>query len=89
MLKKRRTDAGAMELARKGLWILKKVAEIFGSMLKKRTTDAEKENDRIDSEKGSKMKLETCFRGLDCLLLRHSAKNIGGLLFLGFYCSIQ
>ena len=38
--------------------------------------------------------LVSCFRGLDCLLLRHSwkffpAKNIGGLLFLGFYCSIQ
>ena len=48
----------------------------------------------MDSEKGNKMKLVSCFRGLDCLLLRHSwkfftEKNIGGLLFLGFYCSIQ
>ena len=52
----------------------------------------------------SKMKLVSCFRGLDCLSLRHldnekpttifwskkkSKKLWSGLLFLGFYCSIQ
>ena len=50
------------------------------------------------------MKLVSCFRGLDCLSLRHldnekpttifwskkkSKKLWSGLLFLGFYCSIQ
>ena len=66
-------------------------------MLKKRTNDAGAmaKNDNVIEERVKKImdsetiNMKTCFRGLDCLLLRHSAKNIGGLLFLGFYCSIQ